>query len=155
MEQVFDEALSLGITSMYNSLTSSRAIRAYQAMKRAGRLRVRMGIIASGREDGLIFPPELVQDTDTIMADTETLADAAEQPMLTLSLHFGDGHLEHDLIAAADDDAVDDLVDIAHEARRDIVGLLQSPAKNLIAALQSNAGQKVAGLVKAIETSKS
>jgi predicted amidohydrolase YtcJ len=54
MERVFDEALSLGITSMYNSLTSSRAMRAYQAMRRAGRLRVRMGIIASGREEGLI-----------------------------------------------------------------------------------------------------
>jgi hypothetical protein len=54
MERVFDEALSLGITSMYNSLTSSRAIRAYQRMKRSGRLRVRMGIIASGREDGLV-----------------------------------------------------------------------------------------------------
>jgi predicted amidohydrolase YtcJ len=54
MEQVFDEALSFGITSLYNSLTGSRSIRAYQAMKRAGRLRMRMGIIASGREDGLI-----------------------------------------------------------------------------------------------------
>lgn len=54
MERVFDEALGLGITSMYNSLTPSRAIRAYQRMKRNGRLRVRMGIIASGREAGLI-----------------------------------------------------------------------------------------------------
>lgn len=54
MELVFDEALSLGITSLYNSLTPSRAIRAYQDMKHAGRLRVRMGIIASGREEGLI-----------------------------------------------------------------------------------------------------
>lgn len=33
----------------------------------------------------------------------------------------------------------------------DIVALLQSPAKNVISALQSNAGQKVAGLVKALE----
>jgi predicted amidohydrolase YtcJ len=54
MERVFDEALRLGITSMYNSLTSSRAIAAYQMMKRAGRLRLRMGIIASGRESGLV-----------------------------------------------------------------------------------------------------
>jgi predicted amidohydrolase YtcJ len=54
MERVFDQALKLGITSLYNSLTPSRAIRAYQAMKRAGRMRVRMGIIASGREPGLI-----------------------------------------------------------------------------------------------------
>ncbi|MBN8956651.1 MAG: amidohydrolase [Rhizobiales bacterium] len=54
MECVFDQALKLGITSLYNSLTPSRAIRAYQAMKRAGRMRVRMGIIASGREPGLV-----------------------------------------------------------------------------------------------------
>ena len=33
----------------------------------------------------------------------------------------------------------------------DIVMLLQSPAKNVISALQSNAGQKIAGLVKALE----
>lgn len=33
----------------------------------------------------------------------------------------------------------------------DIIGLLQSPATNLISALQGNAGDKVAGLVKAIE----
>ncbi|MFI4987263.1 MAG: amidohydrolase [Alphaproteobacteria bacterium] len=54
MERVFDEALGLGITSMYNSLASSRAIRAYQMMRRQGRLRLRMGIIASAREEGLI-----------------------------------------------------------------------------------------------------
>jgi large subunit ribosomal protein L10 len=33
----------------------------------------------------------------------------------------------------------------------DIIGLLQSPAKNLISALQSGGGNKVAGLVKALE----
>ena len=33
----------------------------------------------------------------------------------------------------------------------DIVSLLQSPAKNVISALQGNAGQKIAGLVKALE----
>lgn len=33
----------------------------------------------------------------------------------------------------------------------DIIHLLQSPAKNVIGALQSNAGQKIAGLVKALE----
>ena len=54
MERVFDEALGLGITSMHNSLASARAIRAYQMMKCRGTLRVRMGIIASGREAGLI-----------------------------------------------------------------------------------------------------
>jgi hypothetical protein len=54
LEQVFDEAFSFGITSLYNSLTPSRAIRAYQAMRRAGRLRMRIGIIVSGREAGLV-----------------------------------------------------------------------------------------------------
>lgn len=34
----------------------------------------------------------------------------------------------------------------------DIVALLQSPAKNVISALQGSAGQKIAGLVKALET---
>lgn len=34
----------------------------------------------------------------------------------------------------------------------DIIALLQSPAKNVISALQSNAGQKIAGLVKTLET---
>lgn len=33
----------------------------------------------------------------------------------------------------------------------DIIGLLQSPAKNVISALQGAAGQKVAGIVKALE----
>ncbi|MBL7815727.1 MAG: 50S ribosomal protein L10 [Saprospiraceae bacterium] len=33
----------------------------------------------------------------------------------------------------------------------EIVGLLQSPAKNVISALQGSAGQKIAGLVKALE----
>ena len=33
----------------------------------------------------------------------------------------------------------------------DIVALLQSPAKNVISALQGSAGQKIAGLVKALE----
>ena len=34
------------------------------------------GGVALGRDDGLIFPPELVQDRDTIMADTERLIGA-------------------------------------------------------------------------------
>ena len=33
----------------------------------------------------------------------------------------------------------------------DIIALLQSPAKNVISGLQANAGQKIAGLVKALE----
>lgn len=34
----------------------------------------------------------------------------------------------------------------------DIVALLQSPAKNVISALQGSAGQKIAGIVKTLET---
>ncbi len=34
----------------------------------------------------------------------------------------------------------------------DIVALLQSPAKNVISALQGSAGQKIAGLVKTLES---
>ncbi len=33
----------------------------------------------------------------------------------------------------------------------DIVALLQSPIKNVVSALQSNGGQKIAGIVKALE----
>lgn len=34
----------------------------------------------------------------------------------------------------------------------DIVALLQSPAKNVLSALQANAGQKIAGIVKTLES---
>ena len=34
----------------------------------------------------------------------------------------------------------------------DIVALLQSPAKNVISALQGSAGQKIAGIVKTLES---
>lgn len=58
MEQVQDECLRWGITSVANSLTPAKAIRAYQAMRRDGRWRMRMGIIASGRDEPLI--PHLI-----------------------------------------------------------------------------------------------
>jgi len=58
MERVQDECLRHGITSVANSLTPSKAIRAYQQMKREGRWRMRMGIIASGRDEPLI--PHLI-----------------------------------------------------------------------------------------------
>lgn len=51
---VFDDYLSHGITSVYNSLTCSKAISAYQMMKADGSLKLRVGIIGSGREDGLV-----------------------------------------------------------------------------------------------------
>ena len=58
MELVQDECLRHGITSVANSLTPRKAIRAYQAMHREGLWRMRMGIIASGRDEGLI--PSLI-----------------------------------------------------------------------------------------------
>lgn len=58
MEMVQDECLRHGITSVANSLTPSKAIRAYQRMHRDGRWRMRMGIIASGRDEPLI--PHLI-----------------------------------------------------------------------------------------------
>ena len=50
-------------------------------------------------------------------------------------------------------DQLENLVNIKsrEELIGEIIGLLQSPAKNVIGALQSNAGQKIAGLVKALE----
>lgn len=36
----------------------------------------------------------------------------------------------------------------------DVVALLQSPIKNVVSALQNNGGQKIAGLVKALEERK-
>jgi predicted amidohydrolase YtcJ len=58
MEQVQDQCLAAGITSVANSLTPAKAIRAYQRMRHEGRWRMRMGIIASGRDEPLI--PALV-----------------------------------------------------------------------------------------------
>ncbi len=50
---VFDEFLSHGVTTVYNSLTGSVGIQAYQLLHEQGRLPLRVGIIISGREEGL------------------------------------------------------------------------------------------------------
>jgi predicted amidohydrolase YtcJ len=50
---VFDEFLRHGITTVYNSLTGSVGIQAYQQLHAQGRLHLRVGIIISGREEGL------------------------------------------------------------------------------------------------------
>ena len=52
--RVFDDWLSLGITTVYNSLTGRKGIEAYQRLHAEGRLRMRVGIIVSGREEGLV-----------------------------------------------------------------------------------------------------
>lgn len=54
LERVLQECLSVGITTIHNSLTPSKAIRAYQRLRADGRLPLRVGIIASGREPGLV-----------------------------------------------------------------------------------------------------
>lgn len=50
-------------------------------------------------------------------------------------------------------DQLDVLVNLKsrEELIADVVALLQSPIKNVMGALESNAGQKIAGLVKALE----
>ncbi|MBB3900385.1 amidohydrolase [Roseococcus suduntuyensis] len=58
MEMVQDQCLAHGITSVGNALTPTQAIRAFQAMRREGRLRMRLGIMASGRDVPLV--PHLI-----------------------------------------------------------------------------------------------
>lgn len=52
--RVFDEWRAVGITSVYNSLAGRNSIDAYQRLHAAGRLAMRVGLIVSGREDGLV-----------------------------------------------------------------------------------------------------
>lgn len=52
--KVFERFASFGITSVHNSLASTNGIIAYQKMREAGELRLRVGLLASGREDDLI-----------------------------------------------------------------------------------------------------
>ncbi|MGE0717739.1 MAG: amidohydrolase [Alphaproteobacteria bacterium] len=54
LKQVFADWNKVGITSVYNSLAGARSIQAYQMMRSAGDLSMRVGIIVSGREDGLV-----------------------------------------------------------------------------------------------------
>ncbi|MEM6489159.1 MAG: amidohydrolase [Pseudomonadota bacterium] len=54
LEKVLAEWRALGITTVYNSLCGSKAIAAYQRLKAEDRLAMRVGIIVSGREEGLV-----------------------------------------------------------------------------------------------------
>lgn len=54
MVRVFDDFVSYGITSVHNSLASTQGIIAYQKMRERNELRMRVGLLASGREDDLI-----------------------------------------------------------------------------------------------------
>ena len=54
LTKVLDEFAAVGITSVVNSLASSKAIRAYQRLREKGELKLRVGLLISGREPGLI-----------------------------------------------------------------------------------------------------
>ncbi|MCZ4352025.1 amidohydrolase [Roseovarius aestuarii] len=54
LERVFKDFAGYGITSVHNSLCSTEGIEAYQLMREAGTLNMRVGLLASGREDDLI-----------------------------------------------------------------------------------------------------
>ena len=54
LERVFADFAGYGVTSVHNSLCSTQGIEAYQLMREAGTLNMRVGLLASGREDDLI-----------------------------------------------------------------------------------------------------
>jgi len=54
LRRVFDRYLEQGITSIHNSLTPRKAIDAYQRLREAGALRLRVGLILDGRDDALV-----------------------------------------------------------------------------------------------------
>lgn len=54
LARVFERLSSYGITSVHNSLCSTGGIIAYQKMRDSGQLQMRVGLLASGREDDLI-----------------------------------------------------------------------------------------------------
>jgi predicted amidohydrolase YtcJ len=54
LKMVFDEFISLGLTTIHGSMTDSTTLRALQEMKREGSLRLRVCVNASGREEGML-----------------------------------------------------------------------------------------------------
>lgn len=54
LARVFAQWNAVGITSVYNSLAGSRSIAAYQMMRACNALTMRVGIIVSAREEGLV-----------------------------------------------------------------------------------------------------
>jgi predicted amidohydrolase YtcJ len=54
LPQVFDLYLQHGVTSLHNSLTARKAIEAYQRLREAGKLSMRIGVILDGRDDDLV-----------------------------------------------------------------------------------------------------
>lgn len=84
----------------------------------------------------------------------------AKEPALIISSFRKEGNLEKPVLKAAfidgdvfaGDDQLKVLTNLKskHDLIGEIIGLLQSPAKNVISGL--NAGNKLAGLIKALET---
>ncbi|MEM7122594.1 MAG: amidohydrolase family protein [Pseudomonadota bacterium] len=54
LKQVFPMYHRHGVTSLHNSLTQQKAVHAYQRMRDAGDLTMRMGIIIDGRDDDMV-----------------------------------------------------------------------------------------------------
>jgi predicted amidohydrolase YtcJ len=51
---LLNEFLSYGITSIHNSLATSNGIKAYQILREAGKLPLRVGLLVNGGEEGLV-----------------------------------------------------------------------------------------------------
>jgi predicted amidohydrolase YtcJ len=54
LRHVFDEFISLGLTTVHASMTDSKEFRAIQTLRRDGDLKLRVCVHASGREDGML-----------------------------------------------------------------------------------------------------
>jgi len=54
LQQVFKLYLQHGVTSLHNSLTAGKAIQAYQRLRDAGKLAMRIGVIVDGRDEALV-----------------------------------------------------------------------------------------------------
>jgi len=53
LRHVFDEFVSLGLTTIHASMTDSTEFRAMQRLRRDGESKLRVCVHASGREDGI------------------------------------------------------------------------------------------------------
>jgi large subunit ribosomal protein L10 len=113
---------------------------------------IKKALIASGKYneelEAVLTGPTAIMFTETGNLPAKLIKDfrkAAAKPELKgayidSAIYLGDHQLEA-LVALKS----------KHELIGELIGLLQSPAKNVISALQGSAGNKVAGLVKALQ----
>src|SRR5712691_105050 len=66
-----------------------------------------------------------VAEIDHRGAETDAAVEIDAELLDDVALHLRDGHLEHDLVAAVDGDAVDDLLVVVDETRSDVERLLR------------------------------